>query len=250
MANFFVLELDRISKDLEITQARYNREFIEKRYEENKQDLAKAEQNFKRFQEKHNVIALPEQLQAAIVAAAGIKAQIISAEVRLDALKASFKPEHPEIRKIQTEINGLRSALNKLQYGENSSTSTLALFPAFSEAPELGIQFVQLKRELEVQNKLYEFLTQQYEKAKIQETKDTPTVQILDKAIPPIKRSKPSRKRMVLMWAVLSIFISALLVFILDYLSSTKHRNSSQYQKAIEIIEMIKSDYHRSPPGK
>ena len=40
-------------------------------------------------------------------------------------------------------------------------------------------------REVEIQNTLFIFLTQQYEEAKINEAKDTPTIQILDIAVKP-----------------------------------------------------------------
>ena len=198
MANFFIQELNKLNISMQTSEARYNRIFIEKRYNENKFDLKEAERKLKQFQEKYNAISLPDQLQAAIKTAAEIKAQIIADEVELRALKSQMNEHHPEIKKIQIKINQLESALQEMKNGDDFEKSSLVLFPSFSIAPELGVQLIRLTREMEIQNALYEFLTQQYEQAKIQEAKDTPTIQVLDYASPPEFRSKPIRSLMVI----------------------------------------------------
>jgi len=70
-----------------------------------------------------------------------------------------------------------------------------------------------LMREVEVQNTLYTFLTQQYEEAKIQEARDTPTVQILDHAVLPKLKYKPVRSRVFLIGFVLSTVFSMYYVY-------------------------------------
>ena len=82
--------------------------------------------------------------------------------------------------------------LNQIEYGSlNEEHGGNNLFPNLSEIPELAIQLYRLKREVEIQNNLFTFLTQQYEEAKIQEVKNTPTIQILDIAVEPEKKIKP-----------------------------------------------------------
>ena len=208
MANFFIQELNKLNISMQTSEARYNRIFIEKRYNENKFDLKEAERKLKQFQEKYNAISLPDQLQAAIKTAAEIKAQIIADEVELRALKSQMNEHHPEIKKIQIKINQLESALQEMKNGDDFEKSSLVLFPSFSIAPELGVQLIRLTREMEIQNALYEFLTQQYEQAKIQEAKDTPTIQVLDYASPPEFRSKPIRSLMVIFSGFASILFS------------------------------------------
>ncbi|GAJ22508.1 unnamed protein product, partial [marine sediment metagenome] len=69
----------------------------------------------------------------------------------------------------------------------------------FAKLPELSLEYVRLLRDAKVQEAIYELLTQQYEQAKIMEVKDTPTVQILDRASPPEKKTSPKRSRIVIM---------------------------------------------------
>ena len=207
MANYFIEQLDAVNKGLKIEKASFQRLFIEKRYRQNIVDLKNAEENFKIFQEDHKMISLPEQTNAAIQAASAIKAQQLASEVQFGVLTKTLNPNHPDVVRLNNEIKELKIKLNEMDYGYNISGQD-KLFPIFSEVPELGIQLMRLTREVEIQNTLFTFLTQQYEDAKIQEAKNTPTVQVLDKGKIPELKYKPARARIVIIGFTFSLVIS------------------------------------------
>jgi len=218
ITNYFVMKLDEVNKILKSEKATQHRGFIENRYYQTIEQLAITEERLKSFQEEHNTIALTEQTTAAIQAVSEIisnisisKARIAISEVKLDILKETLPNSHPEIILVETEIkllntelNELNTQLENLDNGENNFT----MIPGFSDVPELGLELGRLIRDVEVQNKLYAFLTQQYEEAKIKEAKDTPTVQVLDYAILPQLKYKPSRARVCIIGFVLSAVFS------------------------------------------
>ena len=155
------------------------------------------------------MIALPEQTKAAIEAAALIKGQILSNEVKLAVMATTLSPGHPEIEMVRKETAELKTQLNSMDIVSSKDQSIEnMLFPAFSEVPELGIQLMRLKRDVEIQNTLFSFMTQQYEEAKIQEAKDTPTIQILDKAAIPIRKSRPRRMLLVVSMFLITFMIN------------------------------------------
>ncbi|MCH8068556.1 MAG: hypothetical protein IID16_04705 [Candidatus Marinimicrobia bacterium] len=225
IANYFVFELDQVNKELKTEQAKFQRLFIEKRYKDNIKDLKEAEDNYKAFQEKNKMIALVEQTRVAIEAAATIKAQILANEVRLGVMSSTLSSGHPEVERVMREIEELQLQLKVMDYGVKvGNPNDNKLFPVFSEVPDLGIQLARLQREVEIQNALFTFLTQQYEEAKIQEAKDTPTVQVLDEAVLPIKRSKPNRKFIVFAAGLSALVLSGLLSFIWESWNALKVR--------------------------
>lgn len=205
ISNFMAYELDILNKRLKTEQARSNRIFIEERYQQNIEDLKKAEVAMQDFQEKNNIVALPEQTNATISAAATIQAQIISDDVKIQTLLNSFKVEYPQVQSLKKEIETLNEKLVDLEKGQNISE----MFPGFKSIPDLGIKYGRLLREIEIQNKIFTFLTQQYEEAKITEAKDTPTVQVLDSARPPEKKARPRRSLFVLFWVAIIMLGSA-----------------------------------------
>ena len=207
MANYFIERLDAVNKGLKTERASFHRLFIEKRYQQNMVDLQNAEEDFKMFQEEHKMISLPEQTNAAIQAAATIKAQQLASEVQLGVLSKTLNPNHPDVIRLNNEIQGLRMKLKEMDIGYNIADQN-KLFPVFSQVPELGVQLMRLTREVEIQNTLFTFLTQQYEDAKIQEAKNTPTVQVLDMGKIPEIKYKPARVRIVIIGFAFSLVFS------------------------------------------
>ena len=70
-----------------------------------------------------------------------------------------------------------------------------------------------LSRDAKIKEMLFELLTREYEIAKIEEAKSMPTIQILDTAVVPEKKSKPKRTQIVLLAGVTSLFVGIFAAF-------------------------------------
>jgi uncharacterized protein involved in exopolysaccharide biosynthesis len=192
IANYFVEELDRTNQRLATHQARNNRIFIERRVADTEKKLKEVENSMKEFQEIHTAINIETQTEEAIRAAAGIKVNIMMLDVKIGVLEKSVSKSHPELLKSKLELSELQKRYDLMRFGGEEPTEK-DIFPPFTEIPELGIEYIRLLREVEIQNEILKFLLQEYEQAKIQEAKDTPTVQILDVAVRPEKKARPRR---------------------------------------------------------
>ncbi|MCH7762851.1 MAG: hypothetical protein IIB95_03815 [Candidatus Marinimicrobia bacterium] len=224
LANYFVEQLVEINSKFKSEKTRQNRGFIENRYYQNIEDLSMAEERLKAFQEDHNTVALMEQTTAIIQVATALvshmsisKVKISISKVKLSILEETLPKDHPEIKLLETEIilleteiTGLNKQLKELDYGEKEIT----MIPGFSEVPDLGLELGRLMRDVEVQNTLYTFLTQQYEEAKIQEARNFPTVQVLDEAKIPIKKYRPRRALLVVSTFLLILLINVIFVIV------------------------------------
>jgi len=224
IVSVFIHRLDEINTKLKTEKARFQRQLIEKRYRQNIQEMREAEEKLKKFQQKYGVMAIDEQTKAAIQAAAELKAQLIASEVELEVKSTLLEDSNPEVISVRHQVDELKTQLNEMKKGEIDSTR---LFPQFSNVPKLGTQYLRLKREVELQNELYKFLTQQYEQAKIQEARDTPTIQVLDTASFPIKKYKPKRMIMVAFYSFMSIVFTALYILVKPTLLSLYRTNQT-----------------------
>ena len=193
ITNYFVVKLDIVNKRLKSEKAMQHRIFIENRYNQNIIDLAIAEEKLKTYQEINKTVAIPKESNASIQVSAEILSRITIQKVRLGMLEKTLTESHPEVQILKSEISELEKEL--------------------SDVPNLILELGRLIRDVEVQNILYTFLTQQYEEAKIQEAKDTPTVQVLDYAVLPQLKYKPVRSRIVIIGFVLSTIFSLYYVY-------------------------------------
>lgn len=214
LANTFVTELGRRSVELNLSKAGTERVFLEKRLEVVKQDLRNAENDMKAFQEKYKTFKVDSQASAAIEGIARLKAEIITKEGQLATLRNSMTDESSEVKALQAGISRLKS-----QLGAMSGSGGSDVIPAVGNIPGLGVEYVRKMRELKTQEAIFEQLTKQYEVAKISEAKDSSSVQVLDEAVAPLKKSKPKRSMIVILAAVTAFFTSIFIVFIQEYLS-------------------------------
>jgi len=217
IVSYIISELDRVNKSLQADEARFHRLFMEERYNESIRYLYDSEEELRVFQHQHNTMNLAEQTKAAIRIGAEIKNQILIDEVKLGMLKKTLKQNHPEVEKLEHEIKELESQYSYLDNSNDSSKQDNDLLPKYSEVPNLEIALTRLKREVEIQSKLYAFLTQKYEESKIQEARDTPTIQVLDDASQPIKRYKPKRTLMVIGYSLIAFVLSSIYVILIEF---------------------------------
>ena len=128
-------------------------------------------------------------------------------------IKKIFQKDGPPI--LIAEISALTEQLHRMEYrAETDKPNARELFPLFSKMPELETQLRQLMREVEIQNTLFTFLTQQYEEAKINEARDTPTIQVLDIAVNPNIKFKPFRSVLVIAAGIFGLIFGILIAFI------------------------------------
>lgn len=176
MANALVTGLDEFNRATFSTRASRSREFLQKRLEDVQVRLTAAETALAAYERSHKVIAASEASAAEGVG--GIIARKLSLQVQRAYVASYSRADSPTLRSIDAEIAAIDQELGKF--------------------PSLKQQGARLALDAEIQRKVFTLLTAQYEDARMQETRDTPTVSVLDRARPPQLKSKPKRSIIVL----------------------------------------------------
>ncbi|NVN89520.1 MAG: lipopolysaccharide biosynthesis protein [Desulfuromonadales bacterium] len=239
LANTFVEELGRRSVQLNLSKAGTERMFLEKRLEVVKQDLRNAENDMKAFQEQYKTIKADSQATAAIEGIARLKAEIITKEVQLAALRNSMTDESNEVRSVMAALARLKN-----QLGSMTGSGGMDVIPSMGNVPSLAVAYTRKLRELKIQETIFEQLTKQYELAKLSEAKDSSTLQVLDEAVAPLKKSKPKRSLIVLLSLVTAFLVSIVIIFIQEFISTLSPEDA-------ELVQDIKSTllHFRSKAG-
>ena len=211
IANELVNQLDIINKRLQTEQAVHQRKFLGERYEKNLSELYKAEEELKKYKEDNYIISIENQTRAAIESATALRNQILINEVQKEVYSSKLKGDHPDIIGLEEELKELKAKLHEIEYEKKSELNSQSnRFPVLSEIPKIDVDLMRLTREVDIQNTLYIYLTQQYEDAKIQEARNTPTIQLLDSAVIPINKSGPKRLLMVLIMSIVTFIFTSI----------------------------------------
>ncbi len=208
LANAYIEELHKLSQTLAVTEASQRRLFLEKQLKQAKDSLADAEVAMKKLQETTGLIKLDDQGRAILEAMAQLKAQATAKEVELGSIRLFATETNPDFLRAQRELSTLREQLAKLE--KAGSTNEFGIMMTSGKLPEAGLEYVRKFREVKYHETIFELLARQYEIAKVDESKDAPLVQVLDKALPPERKSKPSRRNIVLVSTLSAFFLAAI----------------------------------------
>ena len=242
IANYYVEILNEISTELNVTESRNNREFIEKRFIQAQDDILAIEDSLEIFSKKYNVLAIEEQVKAAIEVAAKAKAELEMAKLEREILIRNYGENNPLVIQANLKVNELENQLATLKFGEDKNLrSSLNIFVPFEKVPETGVLYLRMMRNYEIQSKILEFIYPIYEQAKIEEQKDIPVVLVVDKAIPPEKKSSPKRSFIVVGAFLISFFFSLVYVLVKESYY-TLQTDQERYEKVKSgIVDPLKS---------
>lgn len=252
MAQEYIDELNREVNLLNTSSAHRERIFLEDRLARVQQDLEAAEKDFSQFASKNTALDIKEQGRAMISAGASLEGQLIAAQTELEGLRQIYTDDNVRVRSVQARIDELRRQMTKLSGSSDSQTAPSQhnqgqgqpansdqFYPTIRQLPVLGVTWADLYRRAAVQEKVFETLTQEYELAKVEEARETPSVKVLDPPDIP-EKGFPSR-----FWVIFIGGIASLIVGMGVVLGSARwdEVDPSDPGKllAIEVFEGVKS---------
>lgn len=199
ITNWIVSNLNKTIIDLKLKKARDNKQFLESRYLEVLQRLKNAEDSLQDYQEKTGIIEAKEQIKGTYGAVLAFESSLVSKKMEYNVLETLFGKDSPKLELLKVQLSEMEKQIQKMKY-QNDQYGLIGLKKIPSEAKN----YFRLYREVQIMNSILEFIIPLYEQAKFEENKNLPILQIVDIAVPPVKRSFPPR---ILLSILISIFM-------------------------------------------
>jgi uncharacterized protein involved in exopolysaccharide biosynthesis len=178
MANTFVELLGSMVRQLPLTEAAQRRTYFEKKLAETRANLDAAQLSLRSSNVDRGV--LKAEPRAAIEEVARLKAAVTATEVRVASMRGFLTESNPDMRQAAQELAALRGQLAMAEKGNSTPDAA-------------GSDYLSKYRDVKYHELLFELMARQYELAKLDETRDGPVVQVVDKAVPAEWKSKPKR---------------------------------------------------------
>jgi uncharacterized protein involved in exopolysaccharide biosynthesis len=209
VANALVEQLVSIVREKSTSRARASRMFIEQKLEETKQALAEASDSLRVFQERNMAVSLDAQTEAMVTQIADVKGRIMAKDVEIEVLRRTMTPDNPEIRKRESERQALLSQSQSLIYGGVDSGEENGAYLALQNIPAVAQEYADRLRRLKVQEPVFELLNRMYYETRIEEAGEIPPIQVLDEAVPAVRKDAPRRSLIVLAAMALTLIVLA-----------------------------------------
>lgn len=209
----YIAELNRLAADLNTSAAHREREFLEQRLQSAKQELDLASMQLSEFSSKHTMMDVEQQSRTMMDAASRLQGELIASQSELRGLEQIYAEDNVRVRSLRARIGELQSQLKKM-VGNYTSPGAVddqsggdANYPSIRTLPALGYRYQELYRQAKTQEAIFEFLTQQYELARVEEAKELPVVRVMDAPNVPEKKNSPIRSLII----GLSVFLAVVL---------------------------------------
>jgi tyrosine-protein kinase Etk/Wzc len=225
MANRFIYLLHEYNTELSVSEARARRLFVERRLEQNKSDLAAVEEKVRSFQSQHKLLILPDQADQSVRGIAELYAARVLQEIERDVAREIVGIDNPMYRRIQVELDALNRRLEGL--------------------PDQTIESLRIARDLIIQQKIFELLTPILEEARLEELRDTPTVLVLDRAVPAEQKARPKRLFITLAMGIVSLLFSTGYIISTESMSELKQNNPERYKKIHDVSEILRNPFKK-----
>jgi tyrosine-protein kinase Etk/Wzc len=197
IANAYIAQLYQMNSNVAVTEAAQRRVFFDQQVDTEKAALSTAEDDLRLVQQKTGLIQLSGQAQEVIRSVAQLRAELASKEVELQSLRSFATDQNPDVSREQQEIGAVRAQLNKMESDQQHSVPGDITVSA-GRVAEDSLLYARKLREVKYHDALLELLLRQREAARIDEAKSAPVVQVIDHAVPPDRKSGPSRLLLIL----------------------------------------------------
>lgn len=195
LANAHIEELRVLLSRLAVTEAQQRRAFYEKQLEQAKAKLNLAQRVLQGSGIKEG--ALRAEPRMAAEAYARLKAEVTSAQVRIQSMRTYLADQAPEVRLAQSNLAALRS---QLQAAENE------------DSVSAKDEYIEKYRDFKYQEALFEMYAKQFELAKLDEARDGAVIQVVDEAQPPERKSKPKKALIAILATLVAGFAATFFV--------------------------------------
>lgn len=207
IANRHIDELRVLTASLAVTEAQQRRVFFERQLDGARGKLASAQRALQ--ESGFSQAALNSEPRSAAESYARLRAQAQAVEVRLQALRDGLSDDTPEVRQQTALLAATRAQLARAETAGRAGGDG---------------DYVARYREYKYQETLFDIYARQFELARIDESREGSLIQVIDRASPPERRSRPRRA----LTAVSSTLIAAVLLSVYFVLTGLRKRSAER----------------------
>lgn len=247
----YIAALDNFLRESGMTKGKFERMFLEERLSEVTDSLSFSEDSFVAFQERYHIINLPDEIKMGVELYAQLKAALQAKEIELKMKSGYMLKDSPEIVELKQQIRAYTEKLRDFETKSNVDDYGVGSSVSLKDLSRVELEYFRIYREVRKYEKIYGFLVELYEQAKISEARDTPIITVLDFGNVPQRPEFPRKLRMAVYGLIIGLCVSILYVLSRHYFnvflqkSENKQTYNSLKSAVLADLKTIKRLFKR-----
>ena len=190
---------------------------LEQRQMEVEEEIARLESEIQAFQRQHGFLNVQEIAERQSAMIADLQAQLVDLEVRIRNQETFSRIEDdPALDRLRAERDNVIRLINQIEAGNPPGGRTM---PSRSQLPQLELELRRLQTDLEIQQRIYQTVTEQYEVARLTAETD-PAFTVLEMAEVPDRKAGPSRGQLSMTVTIIGFAGSIFLAYLIHFMRS------------------------------
>ncbi len=229
ICNTIITELDRLNREIIVTKGKKLRIFLGERLKETEDSLNLYQDSLAMYQKKYGILDLEASVQSIIQNWEEVEKKYTTTRLQYEYAVVEEGQRAKTTMNLRKRLQVIENEKNRLW---NVTFDSIAHLPAIKNIPEIGKNYARIQLMLQKYIQTYKLLAAEYEKAKIMEKQNTPTLQIIYKAPIPERRYWPRRKLIVLLFMIVFFFTYTTLLVVALII-----RRNPEGQKMLSMIK-------------
>ena len=194
------------------SRARRSRLVAEELLVASEESLLIAQNKIEQFREETGLLFPERQGIQSMELLGSLETQLLFAEAELAGVSGTMSSSSAAYSEIARRVESLRSSMMDRAAGDS-----LSYLPGLDSMPSMLKEYENLSINLETRRAIYLMLRQELESLKLEEAKDSPTIEVLVPAVPTALRSYPQRGKMVIRYTIIAFFLSLFWMAVITY---------------------------------
>ena len=192
------------------TTKQKQKDLLEKKLAEVSTEIAELENQIQEFQRRYGVLTVEELAAAQSTVLSDLRSQLVLKEMEIRNYTRLSRIEDPELLRLQAERDNIEELIeqNEARFGG-------------LDLPSLSLEFERMRTALDIQSRIFESLSEQYEITKLT-LESEPVFQILELAEAPEEKTSPSRSTICMAVIAVAFVFSVVLALVLHAISKLR----------------------------
>jgi len=235
IVDYFYKTVDSTIKVLNKKNVEESFLLIERRLQENEEEMARAEDSLVAFQSRYGILEIEEQARAQIGAIAEVRSQLVKIEIQIDYAENILQDSSTRLNDLKAQKRSLERRLNSLMRSDPDTPDPgedgFNLFQPVEELPALFLEYLRRYRDVMVQEEIYKVLYPQYEQQKLKYEEASSGLLIIDKPVLPTYKDGPKRAYIM----IAAFLFGWMVAFIKVFFDKWREDNPDDYQRYKEF---------------
>lgn len=200
-------------------RATNRRSLLEEKTADVERRISELESQIADFTRRHGVMNIQAVTEEQTQTIANLRSDLILKEMEIQTYSDFARIDDPVLQRLRVERDNLRNLLSEMEDGASGMDSGVL---SQQELPELSFEYERLRRNLDVQSRIYENLAAELELARLNQEGQEPILEVIELAEELEVESGPSRSLIAMGGTFVAFFLSLFFAFVIEYIQRVR----------------------------